>query len=164
MEIVSRTAAPSATSRENPSALPEAWIDKLFARFAVMYGKHWLELWSGIPMEAVKAGWAEDLAGTSGEQLRRALDHCKANSKFPPTCPEFLQICRQFRDTPAHALYLPAPRGELPPATKVILDGLVAGRGDCKAWARKILEQSGKGVVYPSISLEFAKEALGLAP
>ena len=162
--MVSRSREPSATSRANPSALPEQWIDRLFARFATMYGKHWLELWAGVPMEAVKATWAEDLGGISGEQIRRALDHRKTHSTFPPTCPEFVALCRQFRDTPATTIYLPAPRGELPEPTKVILDGYLEGKHkDCKAWARKILEESAAGRVYPSISIEFAKEALGIA-
>ena len=164
MEIVNRTEAQNATSPANPSALPSAWIDRLFARFHAMYGKHWLDLWGGAPMADVKAVWAEDLSGVSGEQIRRALDHCKGNAKFPPTCPEFVALCRQFRDTPSTTLYLPAPRGELPEPTKAILDGYLDGkRKDCKAWARKILEESAAGRVYPSISIEFAKEALGIA-
>ena len=129
-----------------------------------MYGKHWLELWSGVPMEAVKATWADDLGAFSGEQIRKALDHCKTHAKFPPTCPEFVALCKQFRDTSATTLYLPAPRGELPDPTKAILDGYLEGkRKDCRAWARKILEESAVGRVYPSISIEFAKEALGIA-
>jgi hypothetical protein len=154
----------SETSPPKSGALPSAWVDRLFERFHAMYGKHWLDLWADVPLDAVKAVWREDLAGFSGEQIRKALDHCKANAKYPPTCPEFAGFCKQFRDTPATTLYLPAPRGELPEPTKAILDGyLPVNRKDCKAWARKILEESAAGRVYPSISIEFAKEALGIA-
>jgi len=45
------------------SSLPEAWVDSLFARLAARYGAAWLRMWDGIPLDAVKADWAAELAG-----------------------------------------------------------------------------------------------------
>ena len=112
----------STTSRPNQSALPETWIDRLFARFATMYGKHWLDLWAGIPMEQVRQTWQEDLSAFSGEQIRRALDYCRRYNKFPPTCPEFVNLCWQFRREKERVLYLAAPRGEIPDNVKKAID------------------------------------------
>lgn len=159
MELVSKQA--NATSPANRSALPSAWIDKLFARFHAMYGKHWLDLWDGAAMADVKTVWAEDLAGCNGEQIRRAIDHCRGNLKFPPTCPEFVAICRQFRERPENMAFLPAPRGEINDEVQTkIAEALQPAKHDCRAWARKILERSAHGVIYPHIAIENAKEAL----
>jgi len=166
MELVT---AENATSRQTANALPSPWIDRLFARFAVMYGRHWADLWSSLPgdpdavMATVKRAWSEDLAGCSGEQIRRALDHCKAHNKFPPTSPEFVGLCRQFRVEPAHQTYLPAPRGELPPQAAEIIGQLKPTPGrDSRQWARDILQRHSEGIVYQYISLQFAREALGV--
>ena len=114
------------TSPANPSALPNAWIDRLFMRFSGMYGKHWADLWQGIPMEQIKAVWAEDLAGCSADQIRHALDHCKTHLKFPPTCPEFVGLCREFREKPQNVAYLPAPKSKMPPEIRKQLHDVVA--------------------------------------
>lgn len=103
------------TARQSESRdIPAAWVDRLFDRFAAMYGKHWFDLWSDVPMADVKNAWREDLAGVTGEQIRHGLEHCKTHNKFPPTLPEFVGLCRQFRVDPAHLISLPAPRTEMP--------------------------------------------------
>jgi hypothetical protein len=149
------------TSPANPSALPSPWIDRLFMRFSGMYGKHWADLWQGIPMEQIKAVWAEDLAGCSAEQIRHALDHCKTHLKFPPTCPEFVSLCREFRQKPQNVAYLPAPVSRMPPHVAEQLRAFVEGKrsGDCRDWARKILANPKQ---YPWISKQMAEEALGV--
>lgn len=133
----------------------------MFARMHAMYGKHWLDLWESAPMADVKAAWASDLAGFKAGQIKAALDHCRANCKFPPTLPEFVGYCRQFRQEPANAIYLPAPRGELPANVAAVLQAFKPTPGkDFRKWARDILEKHANGIVFPAISLEFAKEAL----
>lgn len=149
------------TSPDSPSALPNNWIDRLFMRFSGMYGKHWADMWDGVPLEQVKAVWAEDLAGCTPEQIRHALDHCKTQLKFPPTCPEFVALCRQFRVEPQNVPYLPAPVSRMPPHIAEQLKAFVEGKrsGDCRDWARKILANP---KAYPWISKQFAEEALGI--
>jgi hypothetical protein len=91
-------------------------VDRLFAKLAMMYGKHWLDLWSDIPMAGVKAEWSRALTGISAEQMRLALEAIfdKGNT-FPPTLPEFVSLCRQCRKF-GQPLRLAAPRerGEIP--------------------------------------------------
>ena len=152
----------SGTSQANQSALPDAWIDRLFLRFAQMYGKLWIDMWEGIPIDGVKATWAADLAGYGAEQIKRALDHCKANNKFPPTCPEFVGLCRQFRGAPSHQLYLAAPVSRMPPEIAEQLKAFVSkvrGGDDCRKWARKIVAKPHN---YPGLSRQYALEALGM--
>jgi hypothetical protein len=120
MEIALRSLTTQSTAQQN--ALPSAWVDRLFDRFAAMYGKHWFDLWADVPMADVKDAWQTDLAGFSGEQIRKALDHCKTNNTFPPTCPEFAGMCRQFREAPATVLQLTGPRTEMPAHVRKQLD------------------------------------------
>lgn len=165
MTPTTTSSAPRLASDRDP---PTAWIDRLFARFHALYGKHWLDMWHDISVDAVKESWRIALAGCSAEQLRYALAHCMATSKFPPTAPEFAGVCRQFRPSPTAAGYLlPAPR-EL--AGSAIAAGLASTLrsqpdqrdGDCRGWARKILAEAEDGVIYPMISIDNAREALGI--
>jgi hypothetical protein len=96
------------------SEFPRVWVEALFKRFAVMYGSKWTAMWADVPMGDVLDGWQDDLRGINGDQIKRALEHCKSHCPFPPTLPEFVGICRQFRVQPQNVRYLPAPRGEIP--------------------------------------------------
>lgn len=120
---------PTEISPPNPSALPSAWVDALFARLGAMYGKHWLDLWADVPMADVKNAWREDLAFASGEQIKRALDHCKTNLKFPPTCPDFAILCKQFKATGANHLFIAdkTERGPIPANVLAVLAKLRKG-------------------------------------
>ncbi len=145
----------------NRSALPSQWIDRLFSRFSSMYGAAWLEKWRGVDPADVRRTWAEDLAGFDGETLRRALDPAKASCQFPPSCPEFVAICRQFRSPPARVAYLAAPTSAMPQHIAEQLHQFVHGeRKDCRGWAKKILANPS---AYPHISRTFAEDAMGIA-
>jgi len=93
-----------------------------------MYGKDWNEKWANIPLAEVKASWATDLAFASPDQLRQALDHCKANNKFPPSSPEFVGLCKQFRVQGSPLLALAEPRGEMPAKVREMLAKLRGAR------------------------------------
>lgn len=156
----------SEISRPTPSALPESWIDKLFDRFATMYGKQWYDQWTGIPLDRVKQTWREDLAFADGEQLRKALDHCKTNSKFPPTCPEFAGLCKTFSksfDRPALPDYT---RSGMPPEIRAEIAKMFdkQRKSDPKDWARRILKEEAEGTYRHNCGIEMAKRALGLGP
>ena len=146
--------------------LPSGWIDKLFERFAFMYGKAWADQWSGIPVDKVKQAWSEDLARFDGECLRKALEHCKSHNKFPPSCPEFVGLCLAMR--PAQSTYkaISGPRQERDPKiTAAIAEFLNPSRKvDPKDWARKILAEHEAGTFNNLHSITVAKQALGILP
>lgn len=155
-----------ALQNETSQALPSAWIDRLFARFAAMYGKHWFDQWASTPVEAVKAVWAEDLAFASGEQVRRALDHCKTNNKFPPTCPEFAGLCKAFSPALDRSHQLEDLRRESvdPKVRAEIAKFLTTSKSrDPKDWARRILKEEAEGTYRYLYGIDCAKRALGLA-
>jgi hypothetical protein len=101
--------------------LPLPWIDSLFARLTVSYGRAFLSQYEGIDIGAVKADWAEKLGGfhrlnaehkAEAPAIAWALDNLVAGK--PPTALEFRQLCRGYRE-PDHPLGLPAPPRPVPP-------------------------------------------------
>ncbi len=96
---------------EKLEALPESWIDRIFARMEAAYGSLFLDRWRGCNIAEVKKVWAEELRSFSdypqsfGVALRFMMDECK----FPPTLPEFVLLCRKAYSMPENPLLLPAP-------------------------------------------------------
>lgn len=85
-----------ATSQPSQFALPDAWIERLFDNMAAMYGSKFADLWRGTDPEKVRAMWAEKLAGFSDKpQAIKAALAALDERPFPPTLPEFLQLCRE---------------------------------------------------------------------
>jgi hypothetical protein len=145
---------------------PPEWIERIFLRFQTLYGNRAATMWADIPKAELIATWRDYLDGFSGDDLRNAIEAMgRAYTEFPPTLPQFVNLCKDARNRRTQTtLALPEPRGPIPPELGAIVHGFgTPGRGDCKAWARKILEESAAGRVYPSISIEFAKEAFGIA-
>jgi hypothetical protein len=140
--------------------LPGRPIDKLFAVLLTMYGRHWLDLWTDSPMNRVKETWQAGLVGISDEAIRSAIDYLNKNNKFPPTLPEFITICRQFR--PEDRVKLPPPReahGEIPASISAVLAKRPVGAKRGPDWAHRIMADPAS---YPHISVAYAREALGL--
>lgn len=87
------TAQLPANADASDAAIPMMWIDRMFQRFAGMYGKHWLDMWVGMDLAGVKQIWAEDLAGLTPVEVKRGMDACGGRT-FPPTLPEFRNLCK----------------------------------------------------------------------
>lgn len=97
------------TEQSTFNAIPIKWVDKIFERFMVLYGRKFAEMWAGIPEDGLKKAWAEDLAQYKSrpEAIKWALEACK-RLDWPPTMSEFLKLCEQA-PKPIEALHLPAP-------------------------------------------------------
>lgn len=104
------------SSTAKPSASPEAIVDRLFVKLGAMYGKAWLDMWTGAPIAEVKAEWAARLHGVAPESIRLALEHMVTEGRpFPPNLPEFVSMVKQFARKGPHALRaLQAPRYDAP--------------------------------------------------
>ena len=83
-----------ATSQPKSSALPEEWIERLFARFEAMYGAKFADAWKGCDLRNVKIVWAETLGSLSRDELSAGIAGCMTR-EWPPTLPEFVKLCRQ---------------------------------------------------------------------
>jgi hypothetical protein len=90
-------------SSTSTTALPEKWVERLFERMLLDYGRKFSEQWGGADTDALIAHWSRELAGYSGAELKRGLD-ALATRDWPPTLPEFKKLCRRPLDA-MHAYY-----------------------------------------------------------
>ncbi len=88
-------------------SLPDVWVDRIFTKLSLTYGRDFLSRWEGLELDDVKADWAHELSGMAvrPERIRYALENLPASK--PPTVLEFRNLCMQahFDELPA----LPAP-------------------------------------------------------
>lgn len=94
-DVAALKAAPASSTSPQPCSrrLPDAWVERLFARLTAIYGARLADLWRGADLEEVKEVWAVELADLTGEEIARGLAACR-DRKFPPTLPEFRELCR----------------------------------------------------------------------
>lgn len=74
--------------------LPLSWVERMFAKFEDRFGNLWLHRYAGIPMTRVMQTWSDDLSDLASDQIKRGVDSTRA-LKFPPTLPEFRELCLQ---------------------------------------------------------------------
>lgn len=84
---------PAASTDWPENAVPESWIDSLFARMSAMYGAKFADLWRGTDLAVVRRLWGVELASVSRDELKAGVD-ALTKRPFPPTLPEFLSLCR----------------------------------------------------------------------
>jgi hypothetical protein len=96
--------APMTTQQaQRPTALPDAWVRKLFAELHGNYGSRWLTMWatgekladgSDAGVAVAMRVWAEKLAGFSDKP--EAIKGVLANLPIDvPSLPKFLELCRE---------------------------------------------------------------------
>lgn len=152
-------------AKSQSKSLPSEWTGALFDRFRSVYGNRAETMWSAANRDDLLQVWGETLAGYSGDDLKRALAEMMLHhADYPPTLPQFTQLCnaarlRRMQDVGK----LSPPRAPMPQEVKQRIEAmdLTKKRGDGRDWARQILAD-GTGTLYPRISYEFARQALGL--
>lgn len=117
--------------------LPPDWVERLFQKLALTYGRDFLSRWEGQDLAAVKADWALELGGflEAPESIKYALENLPASK--PPTVLEFRSLCRNAPQ--AKQLALPAPEAD-PAIARAIRDALKPANGQTgnKDWARAL--------------------------
>jgi len=143
-------------------------IDRIFDRLTTTWGRAFYAQYEGLEVGAVKSSWAHELDGFSGqlESIAWALENLP---EHPMNVIGFRNLCRR---APAPMLpRLPEPAADperlaaefakLAPVRAVIAEAV--GAHDPKAWAKRHLARHAAGERVPSITLRFAREALGAA-
>lgn len=94
-------------------------------------------MWAASDVAEVKAVWGEGLGTCSAGTLRAALQALvDSGSEWPPTLPEFRELCRQYDRPEAASPALAAPRVDPPPGVAGALRDAVSGPGDPRFWAK----------------------------
>lgn len=78
-------------------SIPDAWVDKLFARLAAIYGSQKIgAMWIDADMAEVKVAWGQALAKYPPAALGAALlELPETGGAWPPTLPEFVTLVRE---------------------------------------------------------------------
>lgn len=143
-------------------SLPTKWVEALFTKLTLAYGREFLGRWEGIDLSDVKTDWGHELSGF--ERHPEAIAYALANLPIkPPTVLEFRALCR--RAPAPDAPRLESPRAN-PERVKAELDKLAPMRAravdvDRKDWARVIRARHAAGEKLRPIQVRFAREALG---
>ena len=74
--------------------MPISWVESIFQRLAVRYGREFTSKWDGLNPDDVKADWASALAGFTDcpDDVAYALTHLPDRA---PNVQEFIAICRR---------------------------------------------------------------------
>lgn len=84
---------PLTKSSTSTEPLPRTWIEKLFDKMLLSYGKKFTDQWIGADPGKLITHWAEELASFTGDELKRGYAALDARD-WPPTLPEFKRMCR----------------------------------------------------------------------
>lgn len=138
-------------------ALESRWVDAIHARLLVRYGTRWINLWAGIPEEAVKADWAAELHGLGGDAITHALQHLPP--EFPPTVAQFKALALGRSEPPLKALSAPKPDPQV--VAQIVAKAKTIGAGCIgKEWAHRLREREERGERLPAASRAMWRAAL----
>lgn len=140
-------------------ALPIAWVDRIFDKLAITYGKAFSNQYEGLSTDTVKGNWATELGryAKRPDAIKWALENLPAK---PPNVVEFRNLCR---DAPnPDVIKLPPPtRTPMPEKVAEAFSVLFKGKpGDGKGWAQSILDRHERGEKVSCTALRMAKEAM----
>lgn len=78
---------------DQPNAMPQAWIDRLFERLSIRYGEAFSRQYEGLKTADVKADWIAVLGrhGCNRAALVYAMDNLPADR--PPNAAQFRALC-----------------------------------------------------------------------
>lgn len=144
-------------------SLPAKWVEALFTKLTLAYGRDFLGRWEGIDLADVKTDWGHELAGF--ERHPEAIAYALAN--LPPKAPtvlEFRAICRRAPVQDAPRLEAPVADPARRDAELAKLAAIVqpnAARVDGRSWARRVLERFERGERLSPYAVKQARAALG---
>ena len=148
-------------------SMPIAWVDVIFTKLTLVYGRDFIGRWEGLEISDVKTDWGHELSGFEGwpESIAHALATLPLGK--PPTVLEFRDLARK---APRKALVeLPGPPADPAKVAAELakLASLTARKKDStgrdeKAWAKRLMARHEAGDVLKPIQLRFAREALRL--
>ena len=148
-------------------SLPETWIDVIFAKLTLIYGRDFHSRWEGVNIADVKADWAHELSGLehNPQAVAYALEHLPPSR--PPTVLEFRELARKA-PKPVF-IELPAPmvdrqRLGLQMQKLAHLKALAVSPQDPKSWARRLLSRHQAGEPITPTCLRMARQALAKVP
>lgn len=146
-------------------SLPRNWIDKIFTKLTVTYGRDFASRWEGLDIDAVKDDWAEEL--TAYQQAPSAIAHALSvlPPEKPPTVLQFRELCSRAPQYAPKALPAPAPTPERLSEALARLAALEKPQTASKAWALRLQERESRSKTgLTKFQRDAWREALKTAP
>lgn len=139
------------------------WVEKIFQKLTLTFGRDFLGRWEGVPIEEVKADWAHELRGLQQNPAAIAYGLENVVKGKPPTVQEFRAACNRM--TPLYvSLPAPTPDAEIIAAEVAKMQKLKAAQGhDFRAWAKRLKARHEAGDNLTRFQVNAYREALGEA-
>lgn len=145
-------------------SLPAAWVDKIFDKLTLVYGRDFLARWEAVDLNLVKSDWAHELAGFERfpEGIAHALTHL--DPVKPPTVLQFRDMARKAPRS--EDKQLPVPKAD-PAVVAEQLKRLapvlkrMEPRGD-KEWANRLKARHEDGGQLSRYQINCYRRALGM--
>lgn len=143
-------------------ALPLPWVDRIFDKLMLVYGRDFTGRWEGLPLDAVKTDWAHELSGFEKhpDAIKHALQTLPAAK--PPTVYEF----RNLANTCPQMATVELPRAPVNPAiVAMVVNGMKPATDAphaMKEWAYRLKARHEAGDKLNSNQIRCYREALGL--
>lgn len=142
--------------------LPASWVNSIFARLQVRYGAAWLNVWKGVDIDAVKADWAEELAGfvNAPDAIKHALAHLPIDR--PPNVSQFVALARSAPEINLPAL--PAPPADPAVVAQVLRAVNRPSALPARDWAQRLRRRDQQGDRLTQFQRAAWREALNDLP
>lgn len=143
-------------------ALPLPWVERIFDKLALAYGRDFIGRWDGLPLASVKTDWGHELAGFENhpEAIKHALQHLPASKA--PTVYEFRNLAASAPKMAA--IELPPPPQD-PEIVKAIVNGLKASAPSnphgMKEWAYRLRAKEDAGFKLSRYQASCVDTAIG---
>lgn len=110
------------SSNSAPTEEHRKRIDRLFLRFAAMYGPIWRSQFkSDEYLDFVKREWQAGLFGYAETILELAIEVCRKNKELPPTLPQFIDFCKNCSKKNSFFVRDESPKNNNPEVAKTHL-------------------------------------------
>lgn len=124
--------------------LPASWVERIFQKLSLVYGRDFISRWEGQEMAAVMADWGHELDGWQHqpEAIRYALEHLPVDK--PPTVLQFRALCNR-RPEPTALAITNDVRAEPEKVAALAASITRAPQNDHRAWARALRDREQGG-------------------
>ena len=154
------------SSASSSDALPAKWVEQIFGKLAIRYGRQFLGRWEGVDMADVRADWAVQLGGFRARPDCIAYALGKLPIDKPPTVGEFRSLCNSMPER-TEVARLDWKRGRIPANVLQALDKLEetkevdAQYAGARGWAYRLRDRESAGDVLSNAQRKCWREALG---
>lgn len=148
-------------------SLPTRWIDEIFDRLSVAFGRDFLGRWEGIPIAKVKTDWSECLNGFVDHPEAIAFALTNLPDSRPPTAQEFRALCRQAPRIPTGLLTASKAdytvvAEQLAKMGKTVGTKVEDSRCDHKSWAKRLKAAHDSGMKLTMVQIKSYRTALDI--